>query len=175
MSVIQCFFLFLLRDKLTLKTDAPDGIEQGENQMKRIAMLVSIVTCFVCAGCAPTGFVRAVAGGTWSSITIREDLTYDQAFNEVMDVVAKRFEMDMISKDGGYGRTNWIYTWNTRGAYSRKYRTRVIFKFSNDRKEVDIKTEAEFGGEPRWIRGYDTRLLSTIKQDISGAVGRTVL
>lgn len=47
----------------------------------------------------------------------------------------------------------------------------MIFKFSNDRKKVDIKkTEAEFGGEPRWIRGFDTRLLSTIKQDISGAV-----
>lgn len=124
--------------------------------------------------CAPTGFVRAVDGGSWSSIMIREDLTYDQAFNEVMDVVAKRFEMDMISKDGGYGRTNWIYTWNTRGTYTRKYRTRVIFKFSNDRKKVDIKTEAEYGGEPRWIRGFDTRLLSTIKQDISGAVSRTV-
>ncbi len=51
----------------------------------------------------------------------------------------------------------------------------MIFKFSSDRKKVDIKTEAEFGGEPRWIRGFDTRLLSTIKQDISGAVGRTVL
>ncbi len=106
---------------------------------------------------------------------IREELPYDQAFNEVLDVVARRFEMDMISKDGGYGRTNWCYTWNDRGKYMEKYRTRVIFKFSNDRKKVDIKTEAEFGGEPRWIRGFDTRLLSTIKQDISGAVGRTVM
>ena len=29
MSVIQCFSLFLPSDKLTLKTDAPDGIERG--------------------------------------------------------------------------------------------------------------------------------------------------
>lgn len=130
---------------------------------------------FFFVSCAPSSFVRAVDGGTWSSIMIREDVTYDQAFNEVMDVVAKRFEMDMISKDGGYGRTNWIYTWNDNGAYTSKYRTRVIFKFSNDRKKVDIKTEAEYGGEPKWIKGYDTRLLSTIKQDISGAIGRTVL
>lgn len=128
-----------------------------------------------CGAMKPSTFVRAVDGGTWSSIMIREDLTYDQAFNEVLDVVSKRFEMDMISKDGGYARTNWIYTWNTSGKYTEKYRTRVVFKFSADRKKVDIKTEAEFGGEPNWIKGYDTRLLSTMKQDISGVVGRTVI
>ena len=142
------------------------------------SLFVCLLTCVLFASCGairPSSFVKATDGGAWSSIMIREDLSYDQAFNEVLDVVAKRFEMDMISKDGGYGRTNWCYTWNDRGRYTEKYRTRVIFKFSNDRKKVDIKTEAEFGGEPRWIRGFDTRLLSTVKQDISGVVGRTVL
>lgn len=138
--------------------------------MGAIALMLSS-----CGATKPASFVKAVDGGTWSSIMLRDDLTYDQAFNEVLDVVSKRFEMDMISKDGGYGRTNWIYTWNTKGKYTEKYRTRVVFKFSADRKKVDIKTEAEFGGEPNWIKGYDTRLLSTMKQDISGVVGRTVL
>ena len=156
------------------------GYNWVKRQMKKMTILlfVSIATCCLLTSCGaikPSSFVRATDGGSWSSIMIREDLSYDQAFNEVLDVVAKRFEMDMISKDGGYGRTNWSYTWNDRGKYYEKYRTRVIFKFSNDRKKVDIKTEAEFGGEPNWIRGFDTRLLSTIKQDISGAVGRTVL
>ena len=143
-----------------------------------ILLFVSIAMCSLLTSCGtlkPSSFVKATDGGTWSSIMIREDLSYDQAFNEVLDVVAKRFEMDMISKDGGYGRTNCCYTWNDRGRYTEKYRTRVIFKFSNDRKKVDIKTEAEFGGGNSWVRGFDTRLLSTIKQDISGAVGRTVL
>lgn len=148
--------------------------------MKKISvsLIAFIAVCGLFSSCGslqPSSFVKATDGGAWSSILIREDMTYDQAFNEVIDVVAKRFEMDMISKDGGYGRTNWSYTWNDRGTYTEKYRTRVIFKFSNDRKKVDIKTEAEFGGDPNWIRGFDTRLLSTIKQDISGAVGRTVL
>jgi len=128
-----------------------------------------------CGSVTPKTFVKATDGGTWSAILIREDLTYDKAFNEVLDVVAKRFEMDMINKDGGYGRSNWIYTWNDKGKHTEKYRTRVIFKFSADRTKVDIKTEAEFGGEPRWIKGYDTRLLQTMKQDISGAVGRVVM
>lgn len=128
-----------------------------------------------CGAVKPSGFVKATDGGTWTSILIREDLTYDKAFAEVLDVIASRFEMDMISKDGGYGRTNWIYTWNKSGKYTEKYRTRVIFKFSADRTKVNIKTEAEFGGDPNWVKGYDTRLLSTMKQDIGGVVGRTVL
>ncbi|NDV95393.1 hypothetical protein D0T84_10765 [Dysgonomonas sp. 521] len=41
-------------------------------------------------------------------------------------------------------------------------------------KKVDIKTEAELGGKPNWIKGWDTHLLQTIKQDIMGSVGRTV-
>jgi len=137
--------------------------------------VLGIVVLFQSCASMPRTFIRATDGGTWSSIFIREDLTFDKAFNEVLDVCAKRFEMDMISKDGGYGRTNWIYTWNEKGVYTDKYRTRVIFKFSADRSKVDVKTEAEYGGEPRWIKGFDTRLLQTMKQDIMGVVGRTTL
>ena len=144
-------------------------------QMSLMAVFVIVALASATTKSMPSSFVKATDGGTWSSIFIREDLTYDKAFNEVLDVCAKRFEMDMISKEGGYGRTNWIYTWNTKGQYTEKYRTRVIFKFSADRTKVDIKTEAEFGGEPNWIKGFDTRLLQTMKQDISGVVGRTVL
>jgi hypothetical protein len=130
-------------------------------------------------GKPPSSFVVATDGGTWSSISIREGLTYEKSFNEVLDVCAKRFEMDVISKEGGYGRSNWIFTWNTiqtkKGVNTKKYRTRVVFKFSADRAKVDIKTEAEFGGENSWIRGYDTDLLQTMKQDIMGVVGRTTM
>lgn len=139
------------------------------------AFILAISLFQSCGSVKPSSFVKATDGGTWSSIFVRENLSYDKAFNEVLDVCAKKFEMDMISKDGGYGRTQWIYTWNAKGKYTEKYRTRVIFKFSADRTMVDIKTEAEFGGEPNWIKGYDTRLLQTMKQDIMGVIGRTTL
>jgi hypothetical protein len=137
-------------------------------------MLTLLQACALFGG-APDGFIRSVSGGDWSTILLREDVDFDRAFNEVLDVCAKRFEMDMISKEGAYARTKWIYTWNTLGNYNERYRTRVIFKFSADKTRVDIKTEAEWGGDPYWEKGYDTRLLESIKQDISGAVGRTVL
>lgn len=139
--------------------------------------LIVIVLCIMtsCGTLKPSSFQRAVDGGNWNSILVRDDLPYDKAFGEVMDVIGRRFELDMISKEGGYLRTNWIYTWNKKGKYTNKYRTRVVIKFNADRSRIDIKTEAEFGGEPKWIKGFDTALLTQTKQDIMGVVGRTVL
>ena len=45
MSVIQCFSLFLSRDKLTLKTDAPDGIEQGGKKYEKESKEENFVNC----------------------------------------------------------------------------------------------------------------------------------
>jgi hypothetical protein len=147
--------------------------------MKKLISLFTVFTVMTllqsCGSSKPSSFVKATDGGTWTSVFVREELTYEKTFNEVLDIIAKRFEMDMINKDGGYGRTNWVYTWNDKGKYTEKYRTRVIFKFSADRSKVDIKTEAEFGGEPNWIKGFDSRLLSTVKQDVMGVVGRTTM
>jgi hypothetical protein len=53
------------------------------------------------------------------------------------------------------------------------YRVRVIIKFSPDKQNVDLKTEAQYKSSGQWLMGYDTRLLSTIKSDIMGTVGRT--
>lgn len=140
-----------------------------------IVAVVAAPMLISCGIIAPKSFQRAVDGGSWSSVMVREDLSYDRAFGEVMDVIGRRFELDMISKDGGYLRTNWIYTWNKKGKYTTKYRTRIVIKFSSDKRRIDIKSEAEFGGEPRWVKGFDTALLTQTKQDIMGVVGTTVL
>jgi len=139
-------------------------------------MLLGTILLFSSCGSSkmPTSFVKT-SGGEWSSILIRDDLTYDKSFNEVVDVIAKRFEMDMISKDGGYGRSQWSYTWNDKGKYLDFYRTRVVFKFSSDRTKVDVKTEAEFLTKKGWIQGFDNKLLETIKRDVMGVVSRTTL
>lgn len=132
----------------------------------------------------PSTFIESADAVGWSSIFIRDGIQYEQAFNEVLDVIAKHYEMDMISKEGGYGRSNWIITtkrttgyWNgVSGYWQTSYKTRVIFKFSADRTQVDIKTEAQWnnGRDSDWHLGYDGELLQTIKQDIEGSVGRTV-
>jgi hypothetical protein len=136
-------------------------------------MLLGTVILFNSCGSMPKSFVRTSGGGEWSSILISDEFSYNEAFNEVVDVIAKRFEMDMISKEGGYGRSQWSYTWNDKGKYLDFYRTRVIFKFSANRTKVDIKTEAEYLTKRGWLQGFDTRLLETIKRDVMGTISRT--
>lgn len=80
--------------------------------------------------------------------------------------------MEMISKEGSYARTGWTYTWNTKNKYTENYRNRVLIKFSTDKTQVEIKTEAQYGHEGKWKNGFDSRLLETIKQDIMGVAGR---
>ena len=118
---------------------------------------------------APTGFVKTNEVG-WSTIQLRDGLKFDKAFDAVLDVVAKRFEMEVISKEGSYARSLWSFRWGE--CEGSTYRTRVIFKFSPDKKNVEVKTEAEWLNGNKWQTGYDTRLLETIKQDIGGVVGR---
>lgn len=142
-----------------------------------VTMIVSSVvfsSCFIFKkkGNLPSGFIQTTEVG-WSTIQIRGDVTFEKAFEEVLDVVAKRFEMDVISKEGAYARSQWSYRWGAIEGSS--YRTRVTFKFSPDKTKVDLKTEAEWAVGNRWLVGYDTRLLETIKQDIMGVVGRTVM
>lgn len=65
MSVIRCFFLFLPRDKLTLKTDAPDGIEQGCFVMKlkyTITLLATLVVSMLTTTASYAQILEALFG-----------------------------------------------------------------------------------------------------------------
>jgi hypothetical protein len=130
-------------------------------------IVVAVISCVT----LPQGFV-VTGDPTWSTIEIRDGMDYELAWREVVDVIAKKFEMEMLSKDGAYLRTAWSHSWYAAGRVSQNYRVRVIAKFSTDRRKVDVKTEANYLGRAGWVSGTDTRLLTTVKTDIMGVVGR---
>ena len=68
--------------------------------------------------------------------------------------------------------TGWVYNWNKKGAYTQKYRVRATIKLSPSGENLDIKSEAQYGGQSGWKSGFDDRLLQTLKSDISGVIGR---
>lgn len=117
----------------------------------------------------PATFVQSMEP-TWAVIEIREGLAYEKAWANVIDLLVKRFDLEMASKDDGYARTAWLYTWT--GKLNENYRVRVIVKFSADKTAVHVKSDAEYGSPGDWSAGYDTKLLSTLKTDIMGSVGR---
>lgn len=142
--------------------------------MKRriIIYFLSLAFLVTLGGCAsaPKSFVKTMEP-TWASIEIRTGLTYDKVWSSVVDRLVKRFDLAILGKEDGYIRTSWLYTWT--GKMQENYRVRVTIKFSVDKKKVEIKSEAHYGGPGKWEVGSDTRLLSTLKTDIMGSIGRT--
>jgi hypothetical protein len=117
----------------------------------------------------PSTFSTITAPG-WSTIEIREDVDYDHAWKKVWSVLYKAFDVEFVSKDDGYIRTSWLYSWS--GIYQQNYRVRVTVMFSEDHKKIDVKVEAQALQGNVWIIGVDNRLVSTVKSDIMGTIGR---
>ena len=134
------------------------------------AVLVSLVALAGCTTTAPRSFSRTQTP-SWSTIEIRKGLGYDRAWDTVLDIVVKDFALDVAMREEGYIRTEWLYTWS--GAYLSNYRVRVSLKFSPDRTTLQVRPEAQFLAGNNWSVGTDTRLVSTIKTDLMGTVGRT--
>jgi hypothetical protein len=107
----------------------------------------------------------------WATVEVRDGLKYDDVWSTVVDTLVKTFDTEVMSKQDGYLRTGWLYTWT--GQMTENYRVRVTIKFSPDQRRVAVKSEAEYGGPGQWVPGYDARLLETLKTDIMGTVGRT--
>jgi len=119
---------------------------------------------------SPTTFVKTFEPA-WASVQIRKDYSFDSAWNNVLDLFVRKFDIAILEKESGYVRTNWVYTWT--GSLRDDYRVRVTAKFNPERNKVDIKSEANYkrpnGG---WVQGSDTALLQTLKADVMGSIGR---
>ncbi len=128
------------------------------------------------AGCAPTTFIKTMEP-SWNTVEIRKDLTGDQAWDAVVDLTARRFDIEVLSKQDGYLRSGWLYSWT--GKINQFYKVRTIVKFSPDKRKVEVKSEAHYyspgvaGFGQGWQMGTDERLTSTMRSDIMGKVGRT--
>lgn len=126
------------------------------------------------ASCASTPSSFSSGESVWSVISLRDDIDYETAWEESVDLLARRFDIEMVEKESGYLRTGWIYTWWESGTHTENYRVRAIIKFSTDKAAVSVKTDAHYLDRwGNWITGADSLLLETLKTDLMGTVGRT--
>jgi len=117
----------------------------------------------------PSTFVQGSAGDT--TILLRQGLNFDQAFREVIFILGRHgFEPEMIQPEAGYIRTRWNVSWVT-GAADR-YRDRVIVSFNPNRTQLILSAPSEWSRDGgRWITGYDTRAIETLRNDITQIIG----
>ncbi len=137
------------------------------------ALLLAVL---LLGACAPTTFVRTMEPN-WNTVEIRKGLSGDDAWDAVVDLAARRFDIEVLSKEDGYLRTGWSYSWT--GKLNNYYKVRAVVKFSPNKDQVEIKTEAHYfsqgvlGIGQGWQMGTDERLTSTMRTDVMGKVGRT--
>ena len=125
-------------------------------------------------GCGTTirSFQRGSAGETM--ILLREGLDIDLALREVIFVLTRHgFDPELIQSEVGFVRTRWNYTWNDRGTHIDTYRVRVISSFNPTRTQLVLNVEAEMrtGRQGNWVRGFDTRAVETLRNDLTMVVG----
>ncbi len=144
--------------------------------MKRFSsrLLTLVAGVALLGACAPATFVRTMEPN-WNTITVRHGVSGDEAWNAVVDLAARRFDIEVISKEDGYLRTGWSHSWT--GSVSDFYKVRTIIKFNAAKTKVEVKSEAQFLSRgllsPGWQIGTDERLTATMRTDIMGKVGRT--
>jgi len=143
------------------------------NNAKKMALCcMCILPLTISTACMrPTTFVKAL-NTEWTTMPLKQGITPEQAWTKALDIILSKYDMEMINKEASYARSAWNYTIATKGTYSNMYRTRVVFRLSPEKDALHLKVEAQYGGEGKWISGYDANVLETIKQDITAIVGR---
>ena len=46
------------------------------------------------------------------TVPIRSEIEKNRAWDEAVDILARKFEMEMLNKESKYARTGWVYNWN---------------------------------------------------------------
>lgn len=137
----------------------------------RVIAVLCAVSAHSCISLATPESFTATGSHPWSMIELRSDVQYEHAWDTVFQLLTKNFDLDRFSRDDGYLLTNWLYTWS--GQYLAEYRVRVTVKFSPDRKTLQFLPEAQVLDGDGWEVGTDTRLVSTLRTDLMGTIGRT--
>ena len=135
-----------------------------------LVMLLLVGGPLAALGGPPKSFLRGEAS-QWQVIELRADVDFQHAWDTLFDILINDFDIALALKDDGYIRTDWLYSYG--GKYDFQYRLRVTVRISPDRHSVRIRTDAQFRDGDNWLLGVDSRLLSTLKTDIMGTIGRT--
>jgi len=132
----------------------------------------------LCAGCAPSTFVKGQPSG-WKTIELNENLLgdYDTAWQKTVDTVARDYDIELLDKDSGYLRTTWTY--GISGGIFHRYRGRITIKYPDvvNPDKMEVKTDAQWLSDTTygiWLQGWDESFNRDVFTALSGRLGRVV-
>ena len=144
-------------------------------KMNRIvlpAVFIAIIIFLLsgCGGGAPQSFMR-MNKQYWEVINIKPSIKYNEAWERVIYIITKKFELEMISKEDGYVRSAWGPSYFTEDIQRDNYQVRIVGKFSPDRKKFEFKIESHVWDGKIYQNGSDVRVAANMRKDFLNSLG----
>ncbi|MDD8018178.1 MAG: hypothetical protein PHP42_07380 [Bacteroidota bacterium] len=128
------------------------------------------------AGCglgAPESFMQ-MNRQYWEVMNIKPSIAYDDAWQRVIYIITKKFELDMISKEDGYVRSSYGPSYFSEDLLNDKYQIRIVVKFTPDKKKLEFKIESRMWDGKIWHNGSDVRVASNMRKDFQNSLGEPI-
>ena len=129
------------------------------------ALVCSVLMLTGCGSSAPDSFFP-MTKQLWESVPVDKKITYDDAWQRVIYIVTKKFELEMISKEDGYVRSAYSPSYFSEEIGNHNYHVRIVAKFTPDRSRLEFKIEAQVYDGKYWENGSDTRIAANMKRDL---------
>ena len=144
-----------------------------EFSMKILTRFLLAVTVVAFAGCglsAPDSFMQ-MNRQYWETLDVKPAVKYDDAWQRVIYIITKKFELEMISKEDGYVRSSYGQSYFTEDIQNERYQVRIVAKFSPDRKKFEFKIEARVWDGKIYHNGSDVRVAANMRKDFLNSIG----
>jgi hypothetical protein len=132
-----------------------------------------VVILLVLAGCglgAPDSFMQ-MNRQYWESMDIKQSVKYDDAWQRVIYIITKKFELEMISKEDGYVRSAYGQSYFLEDMQNERYQIRIVAKFTPDKKKFEFKIESRIWDGKIWHNGSDIRVAANMRKDFLNSIG----
>lgn len=142
-------------------------------KIQTVSFAVLIAGGLILAGCslgAPDSFMQ-MNKQYWESMTLKPGITYDEAWQRVVYIITKKFELEMISKEDGYVRSAYGPSYFSEDVLNDKYQIRIVVKFSPDRKRMEFKIESRIWDGKIYRNGSDVRVAANMRRDFRNSIG----
>lgn len=127
-------------------------------------VFLGVITFNGCGTGAPNSYIQ-MDKQFWDVVEVNPKITYDDAWQRVVYIVTKKFELEMISKEDGYVRSAYGPSYFSEDLKNNHYKVRIVAKFTPTRKKVEFKIDAQVFDGKVWINGSDARVAANIRKD----------
>ncbi len=134
---------------------------------------LAVFVLLLLAGCglgAPDSFMQ-MNRQYWESMDIKPTIKYDDAWQRVIYIITKKFELEMISKEDGYVRSSYGQSYFSEDLQNERYQIRIVAKFTPDRKKLEFKIESRMWDGKIWHNGSDVRVAANMRRDFLNSLG----